>query len=126
MASQSYDEVTAPPPATNGRCDPPLMHPSSNDIAHDNARLVQQKLYISHFLSTWNSRIFEFGAVLFISAIYPDTLFPVSLYAVVRALSAIVCAPAIGNYIDKRGRLDVVRKSIGMPAKVDSSCSDNF
>lgn len=74
---------------------------------------VARRLYLSHFLSTWNSRVFEFGAVLYLAAVFPGTLLPMSLYALVRGLSAIVFAPAIGWYIDTGNRLQVVRVSIG-------------
>jgi Ferroportin1 (FPN1) len=75
---------------------------------------VSRRLYISHILSTWNSRVFEFGAVLFIAEIFPGTLLPVSVYAVVRSASAIVLAPKVGRYIDANDRLRVVRSSIGL------------
>lgn len=85
---------------------------------NDNGRIpgparVSYSLYISHFLSTWNSRVFEFGAVLFLASIYPGTLLPMSIYALSRGLSAIIFAPAIGQYIDASNRLHVVRISIG-------------
>ncbi|RFU78137.1 iron transporter [Trichoderma arundinaceum] len=73
---------------------------------------VARRLYVSHFLSTWNSRVFEFGAVLYLAAVFPGTLLPMSLYALVRGLSAIVFAPMIGWYIDTGNRLQVVRVSI--------------
>lgn len=74
---------------------------------------VTRRLYLSHFLSTWNSRSFEFGAVLFLASAFPMTLLPLSIYALVRSASAIVLAPMIGRAIDRRGRLPVVRFSIG-------------
>lgn len=80
-------------------------------------------LYISHFISTWNSRGFEFGAVLFLATIYPGTLQPLSIYALVRALAAIVLAPAVGKFIDRENRLKVVRLSIvGQRLAVALSC----
>lgn len=78
---------------------------------------ITLRLYISHFLSTWNSRVFEFGAVLFIAEIFPGTLLPVSVYAVVRAASAILLSSKIGRYIDVNDRLKVVRGSIGKSIK---------
>ncbi|KAL8717541.1 MAG: hypothetical protein Q9225_005219 [Loekoesia sp. 1 TL-2023] len=75
---------------------------------------VTRRLYLSHFLSTWNSRSFEFGAVLFLASAFPLTLLPLSIYALVRSASAIVFAPVIGRVIDRRGRLPVVRFSIGL------------
>ena len=74
---------------------------------------ITRRLYISHFLSTWNSRSFEFGAVLFLASVFPNTLLPLSIYALVRSASAIVFAPMIGRAIDRRDRLQVVRFSIG-------------
>jgi len=75
---------------------------------------ISRRLYVSHFLSTWNSRLFEFGAVLYLAAIYPSTLLPMSVYALARGSSAIIFAPVIGQYIDTGNRLQVVRLSIGM------------
>lgn len=89
-----------------------------NPGIHDPARpdiptAITRRLYISHFLSTWNSRSFEFGAVLFLASIFPMTLLPLSIYALVRSASAILFAPMIGRAIDRRSRLPVVRFSIG-------------
>jgi hypothetical protein len=75
---------------------------------------IRKLLYTSHFLSTWNSRLFEFGAFLFLANIFPQTLLPASLYALCRNASAAVAAPWIGSYIDRADRLVVVRISIGM------------
>jgi len=83
-----------------------------------------KRLYISHFISTWNSRGFEFGAVLFLSTIYPGTLLPLSVYALCRALAAIVFSPAVGRYIDSTNRLTVIRRSIlGQRLAVAASCA---
>lgn len=75
---------------------------------------IARRLYISHFLSTWNSRVFEFGSVLYLASIFPNTLLPMSVYALVRGASAILLSQAVGWYIDTRDRLRVVRVSIGM------------
>lgn len=84
---------------------------------------ISRSLYVSHFISTWNSRGFEFGAVLFLARIYPGTLLPVSIYALCRSLAAIIFSSAIGNYIDRSNRLQVVRVSItGQRSAVASSC----
>ena len=75
--------------------------------------LIARRLYISHLLSTWNSRSFEFGAVLFLAGIFPGTLLKLSIYALLRSASAIVLASTIGHAVDRRDRLPVVRFSIG-------------
>ena len=74
---------------------------------------TSQRLYVSHFLSTWNSRLFEFGATLFLATIFRGTLLPLSVYALARSLSAIFLSPSVGRYIDNNNRLVVVRLSIG-------------
>ncbi|KAI9652206.1 MAG: hypothetical protein M1829_001815 [Trizodia sp. TS-e1964] len=73
---------------------------------------VATRLYISHLLSTWNSRVFEFGAVLYLASIFPGSLLPMSIYALSRSAAAILFSPAIGQYIDRGNRLHVVRLSI--------------
>jgi iron-regulated transporter 1 len=50
--------------------------------------------------------------VLYLATVYPGTLLPMSVYAFARGLSAIIFAPAIGQYIDIGNRLQVVRLSI--------------
>lgn len=87
---------------------------STNDNILDQRALnaITRNLYVSHFLSTWNFRGFEFGAVLFLATIFPGTLLPLSIYALFRAASVILLAPAIGRYIDYDQRLKVVRTSI--------------
>lgn len=74
---------------------------------------VTRRLYFSHFLSTFNSRVFELGAVLFIARMFPSTLLPISIYALTRAAAAVGLSSLVGQYIDENDRLKVVRLSIG-------------
>lgn len=76
-------------------------------------RKTRRLLYTSHLLSTWNSRLFEFGAFLFLARAFPQTLLPASVYALSRAASAAVLSPCLGSYIDRADRLHAVRHSIG-------------
>ncbi|KAF8346917.1 iron-regulated transporter [Amanita rubescens] len=71
--------------------------------------ITSRRVYVSHFFSTWNSRIFEFGATLFLATIFPGTLLPTSVYALARSLSAILFSPSVGRYIDNNNRLVVVK-----------------
>lgn len=84
-----------------------------NDIPAPEARSVLTRLYISHTLSTWNSRMFEFGAVLFLASIFPGTLLYASIYALVRAFSAVALSSWLGAQVDRSDRLVAVRYSIG-------------
>lgn len=85
---------------------------------------LASRLYTSHFLSTWNSRLFEFGSVLFLAAIYPQTLLPMSVYALVRSGAAIIFARVLGTWIDRGERLSTVQISIiGQRLAVAASCA---
>ena len=86
---------------------------SQNSNSPEVSSGIKQRLYVSHFLSTWNSRVFEFGAVLYLANVFPNTLLPMSTYALTRSAVAILLSPAIGQYIDTGNRLQVVRLSIG-------------
>ena len=89
-------------------------------VFHHRAQLW---LFCSHLLSTWNSRVFEFGAVLFLADMFPNTLRPVSVYTLIRAASAISFSPVVGGYIDRKNRLSLVRESIiGQRISVIVSC----
>ena len=70
------------------------------------------RLYISHFLSTWNSRLFEAAVVYFLAAIYPNNLLPVSVYALVRNAAVIALTAPMGRWIDRGNRLTIVQVSI--------------
>lgn len=87
-------------------------HTASSDH-YTVSRAIRYQLYVSHSLSTWNSRSFEFGAVLFLAHLYPNTLLYLSIYAMIRSASAIVTSTPLGNVIDRSERLFVVKCSIG-------------
>lgn len=83
----------------------------------------QWKLYISHFLSTWNSRVFEFGAVLFLAVGFPQTLIPASIYALFRSASVILFSSWLGHLVDHSNRLQLIKITIvGQRASVATSC----
>lgn len=123
----TFTPIDDPPPPTAPMptslelsCSPTPAHQSNHPISHQ----LTLRLYTSHFLSTWNSRLFEFGAVLFLASIFPDTLMPMSLYALVRSGAAILFAQSVGAWIDRGDRLVVVRASIvGQRVAVVGSCA---
>ncbi|KFA71870.1 hypothetical protein S40288_07727 [Stachybotrys chartarum IBT 40288] len=107
----------------------PLLGPASaspEPHKHSNGAIstsIVSSLCVSHFLSAWNSRIFEFGSVLFLVSIWPNSLTLVSVYALVRAAAAILLSPAVGRFIDRGNRLFVVQVSIvGQRVAVALSC----
>lgn len=94
-------------------------------------RSLTVRLYTSHFLSTWNSRLFEFGAALFLADIFASSLLPLSVYALVRSSAVVLGAQLVGDLVDqaarsvgKRRRLEVVKASIlGGRTAVAGSCA---
>lgn len=87
-------------------------------------RSIAFRLYTSHFLSTWNSRVFEFGAALFLTAVFPGTLLPVSIYSLVRNAGYILFAQPLGKWINNGNRLNIIRTSIvGQRVPVAASCA---
>ena len=72
----------------------------------------RRRLYISHALSTWNSRVFEFGAYLFLAGIWAESLLPASVYALVRAGATALLSPWLGSYVDSIDRLTFIRLTI--------------
>ncbi|KAL2851476.1 Ferroporti-1 [Aspergillus pseudoustus] len=89
------------------------------------ANLVLLRLYTSHFLSTWNSRMFEFGAVVFLASIFPGTLLYASVYALARSLFAVVLSSWLGAVVDRLDRLSAIRHSIiwqRIPVAVSCVC----
>ncbi|KAK0713701.1 Ferroporti-1 [Lasiosphaeria miniovina] len=101
---------------------------SDGDGAHEGGQQLPSaltiRLYTSHFLSTWNSRLFEFGAVLFLASIFPHTLLPMSVYALARSAAAITLAQPVGACVDRGHRLKIVRASIvGQRLAVALSCA---
>ena len=105
--SQSHDDADEQTQMQQGADE--ATPPQLSETAH---RHHCRRLYLSHALSTWNSRLFEFGAFLFLANIYPNTLLPASVYALARAASAALLSPWLGSYIDRADRLKAVRLSI--------------
>lgn len=92
--------------------DTPPQCPAEHQARNKSPKALLLRLYVSHTLSTWNARTFEFGAVIFLSTIFPGTLFFASCYALFRSAAAATLGSWIGSLVDSRNRLHVVRQSI--------------
>ncbi|KAF9954585.1 hypothetical protein BGZ72_004473 [Mortierella alpina] len=71
--------------------------------------LPQRKLYISHFLTSWVDRSFEFASYLLIARVFTSSLLQSSLYGLVTTLAALLLSNRIGNWINILSRLDTYR-----------------
>ncbi|MCJ1312967.1 hypothetical protein MMC25_006643 [Agyrium rufum] len=57
-------------------------------------------LYLSHALSTWNARTYEFAAILFTASAFPETLLAASLRGICNDTAVLFVSFSIGHYID--------------------------
>ncbi|KAG2416374.1 hypothetical protein HFD88_007589 [Aspergillus terreus] len=116
------------PDATADITDHLLPHSPSPEPVEAPSRRVKHvlfRLYVSHTLSTWNSRMFEFGSVLFLASIFPGTLLYASIYALGRSLSAVLLSSWLGSVVDRSNRLKTIRHSIiwqRLPVAASCAC----
>ena len=68
--------------------------------------------YTSHFLFTWNDRVWEFASVILLIAAYPLTLLPSSVFGLTTTASAILLGPTVGRWFDATVRINGVRSAI--------------
>lgn len=78
----------------------PSVEAHGSVIKHRVPAHIARRLWMSRFSTTWNLRVFEFGAVLYLATTFEETLLPLSVYAFMRGAAAIAFAPAMGQYID--------------------------
>ncbi|CAF9941160.1 MAG: hypothetical protein ALECFALPRED_009014 [Alectoria fallacina] len=57
-------------------------------------------LFLCHFLSTWNARSYEFAAVLFTAAAFPEGLSAASWIGITTNLAIIIFASSLGRWVD--------------------------
>ncbi|EPS41247.1 hypothetical protein H072_4815 [Dactylellina haptotyla CBS 200.50] len=70
-------------------------------------------LYLSHFLSTWNSRTYEFAAVVFTVEAFPNTLLPASISGIAQCITLIILSPLVGAWADhSASRLNSLKVTI--------------
>ncbi|KAF9571744.1 hypothetical protein EC968_000190 [Mortierella alpina] len=70
---------------------------------------VCHKLYISHFLTSWVDRSFEFASYLLIAKVFTSSLLQSSLYGLITTLAALVFSNRIGNWINILSRIQTYR-----------------
>ena len=71
-----------------------------------------RKLYISHALTSWVDRSFEFASYLLISKIYTSSLLQASVYGLTTTLAALILSNQIGNWINILSRLNTFRVTL--------------
>ncbi|KAF8927236.1 Ferroporti-1 [Dissophora ornata] len=68
-----------------------------------------RRLYLSHLLTSWVDRSFEFASYLLISRVYTTSLLQSSIYGLTTTLAALLLSNRIGNWINILSRLNTYR-----------------
>jgi len=71
-----------------------------------------RRLYVSHGLSAWGDRMWEFAIALLLINIWPGSLLLVALFGATEAIAVVFAGPIIGDWVDAYERLSVVRTSL--------------
>ncbi|CZR58376.1 uncharacterized protein PAC_08268 [Phialocephala subalpina] len=64
-------------------------------------RMKWWRVYAMHFLFMWNSRTFEYVSIFLVALAFPKGLFATSIRGITSTVSAMLCASAVGNWIDR-------------------------
>lgn len=77
-----------------------------------NALTHHRKLYLSHLLTSWVDRSFEFASYLLISSVYTKSLLQASIYGLTTTLIALLLSNRIGNWINILSRLNTYKVTL--------------
>ncbi|KAL4222197.1 hypothetical protein ACF0H5_018234 [Mactra antiquata] len=69
-------------------------------------------VYISHFLSAWGDRMWQFGVGLFLVIIAPESLLLTAVYGFVTGAAILLFGPMVGDWVDRMARLQAARISL--------------
>ncbi|CAK9153739.1 unnamed protein product [Ilex paraguariensis] len=58
-------------------------------------------LYLGHFLSRWDARMWEFSVGLYMINVWPDSLFLAAACGLVESASTALLGPLVGQWVDK-------------------------
>ena len=81
----------------------PFLAPNLAAATNEDGSLTRSSafcLFVSHFLSMWNSRTYEYGAILFIQASFPGNLLPSSINGIAETICVLFFASALGRWVD--------------------------
>ncbi|KAI9259682.1 Ferroporti-1 [Phascolomyces articulosus] len=84
------------------------------------------RIYISHFLTSWTERVFEFLAYILLAKIFHESLLLPSIYGFITTLSAVFLSSHVGHWVDKLPRLSFVRNTLLVQKTAIIICSIVF
>jgi iron-regulated transporter 1 len=86
--------------------------------------MVYNSIYVSHFLTSWSDRLYEFASYLFIIDIFKQSLLLPSIYGFTVTVCAILFSNYVGRYVDSTDRLKMVRVTmVTQKVSIVASCS---
>lgn len=85
---------------------------NSSLLPYKNRQKYLKLVYISHFLSSWGDRMWQFAIPVILMIIFKNTFIPTAIYSIIIYLGNILAMPLIGKWIDKINRFQVQKKSI--------------
>ena len=69
-------------------------------------------LYLSHFLSAWSDRMWQFAVPMLFMEVFVDTLLPAALFGLVLYTGCIVMMPVAGRWVDTGDRFKVFSRAL--------------
>src|ERR1700754_1783023 len=86
--------------------------------------MAYNSIYVSHFLTSWSDRLYEFASYLFIIDIFKQSLLLPSIYGFTVTVCAILFSNYVGRYVDSTDRLKMVRVTmVTQKVSIVASCS---
>ncbi|KAJ0397567.1 hypothetical protein P43SY_003442 [Pythium insidiosum] len=73
---------------------------------------IRTYLYVSHFLSAWGDRMWQFAIPILFMEVFVDTLLPSATFSLVMYTACIFTIPSVGRIIDRTNRWTIVKYSI--------------
>ncbi|KAF1315122.1 Ferroportin, partial [Globisporangium splendens] len=85
---------------------------SGRVVATETPKRVLMYLYISHFLSAWGDRMWQFAIPILFMEVFVDTLLPSATFSLIMYTTCIFAIPSVGKYLDTANRWTVMKYSI--------------
>ncbi|OQS01940.1 Ferroportin (FP) Family [Thraustotheca clavata] len=73
---------------------------------------ISMYFYLSHFLTSWSDRMWQFALPLLTAQLFPSTLLPVVLFPLSTYSTLIIAMPLLGKFVDCTDRWVVIRTGV--------------
>ncbi|CAN0927897.1 Solute carrier family 40 member 1 [Linum grandiflorum] len=104
-SEKSQSPFQMEPPLINGDDEPC----SSSSSPPPPPTSLIRNLYIAHFLTRWDARMWEFSVGLYMIHLWPDSLVLAAVYGAVESASAALFGPLVGQWIERLAYVQILR-----------------